>query len=195
MANTEVDGLALLKEAGALLEGHFVLSSGLHSNAYVQCAQLGQHPVQVALAAQALAQQAPPADLVVSPAMGGIIIGHEVARVLGLRHIFTERDGGTMVLRRGFAIKPGERVLVVEDVFTTGKSTKEVMDVVTAAGGVVVGAVSIVNRAEGALPFQVPHHSLVRLGLLAMEPAKCHLCASGSTAVKPGSRPDEASSG
>jgi orotate phosphoribosyltransferase len=186
---TPLDVQQLLRDCGALLEGHFLLSSGLHSGAYVQCAQLCQHPRRLAPVAEELARHAPPADVVVSPAMGGLMVGHEVARALGLRHIFTERDNGAMVLRRGFQLARGERALVVEDVFTTGKSTREVFEVIRGVGAVVVGALSLVRRSAGELDFGVPSHSAVTLQLEAFEAAACPQCAKGIPAVKPGSRP------
>ncbi len=188
MAGDTIDALRMLKEAHALLEGHFVLSSGLHSPNYVQCAQLLQHPEKAEAAGRALASMAPPADVVVSPAMGGLFLGHEVARALKLRHVFTERENGTMCLRRGFTLGQGERALVVEDVFTTGRSTREVMDVVASTGAVVAGCLSLVVRSEKDLGFGVPTHSLARLALTTWDAAVCPLCAAGSAAVKPGSR-------
>src|SRR5579859_2656920 len=140
----------LFLEHGALLKGHFLLSSGLHSDKYLQSALVLAHPARAEELGRALAAKigAKP-DLVVSPAMGGLIIGHEVARSLGVRHYFTERVDGTMTLRRGFSLKPGERVVVVEDVVTTGKSTREVFAVIRASGAEVAGALSIVDRSEG----------------------------------------------
>jgi orotate phosphoribosyltransferase len=187
MAGT-LDALQMLKDAHALLEGHFVLSSGLHSPNYVQCAQLLQHPDRAELLGRELARVAPAADVVMSPAMGGLFLGHEVARAMNLRHVFSERENGVMCLRRGFALGKGERVLVVEDVFTTGKSTREVMDVVKANGGVVVGCLSLVLRSDGDLGFGVPTHSLARLALQTWDAGSCPLCKDGSVAVKPGSR-------
>jgi len=194
MTPSTVDALALLRKAQALLEGHFVLSSGLHSAQYVQCAQLFQYPDMSEAVGRALAALAPQADLVVSPAMGGLFLGHEVARAAHLRHIFTERDEGKMVLRRGFRVEQGDRFLIVEDVFTTGKSTREVIDVLAAHGARVVGALSLVDRSTGDLGFGVPTHSLVKLAIETFEPATCAMCKAGSTAVKPGSRPAPARS-
>ncbi|MBI5493730.1 MAG: orotate phosphoribosyltransferase [Deltaproteobacteria bacterium] len=188
VADKNVDALALLRGADALLEGHFLLSSGLHSGSYVQCAQLLQYPDRAEAVGRALAARAPVCDVVVSPAMGGLFLGHEVARALGKRHVFTERENGAMVLRRGFALGPRARCLVVEDVFTTGKSTREVFDVLRAAGAVVAGAVSLVFRGAGDLGFGVPTESLVRLALDTWEPAACPLCKQGLPLVKPGSR-------
>lgn len=182
--------LRLLKRTEALLEGHFLLSSGLHSDRYFQCARLLQHPRHAARVGRALAALCRPfgAALVVSPALGGVIIGHEVGRALGVRAIFTEREQGIMRLRRGFAIGAGEKVLVVEDVVTTGKSTLEAAAAVTAAGGQVVGLASIVDRS-GGVSFPYPFRSLLRLSVATYAPADCPLCRAGKLpAVKPGSR-------
>src|SRR5687767_15475264 len=145
---TQDDVLKLFRESGALLEGHFKLSSGLHSGGYLQCALVLQHPAHAEALGRALAGKLAShrPTVVLSPALGGLIIGHEVARGLGVRAIFAERQEGVLTLRRGFTIAPGERVLVVEDVLTTGGSTRETIDVVTNAGGQVVGAASIINR-------------------------------------------------
>jgi orotate phosphoribosyltransferase len=182
--------LRLLKRTGALLEGHFLLSSGLHSDRYFQCARLLQHPRRAARVGRAIAGLCRPlgAQLVVSPALGGVVIGHEVGRALGVRAIFTEREQGIMKLRRGFAIAPGEQVLVVEDVVTTGKSTLEAAAAVTAAGGVVVGLSSIVDRS-GGVAFPYPFRSLQQLQVATYAPEACPLCREGKLpAIKPGSR-------
>ena len=183
--------LSLFRESGALLEGHFWLSSGLHSSGYLQCALVLQHPTSAGTLGSALADAARdwrPAA-VLSPALGGVIIGQEVARSLGTRALFAERVEGALTLRRGFGFELGERVLVVEDVITTGKSTRETIDVARAAGAEVVGAVSIIDRGSGA-DFGVPSHALVTLALPTYDPATCPLCAAGTPVVKPGSRPD-----
>ncbi len=178
-----------LRRAGALLEGHFRLSSGLHSDRYLQCALLLQYPAEAAALGQALARRV--AGLapvtVVSPALGGVILGHEVARALGVRAIFAERHDGALALRRGFTLAAGERVLVVEDVVTTGGSTRETMALVRAAGSEVVGVAALVDR--GAAQFDVPFHALLRLALPQYAPDRCPLCAQGVPLVKPGSRP------
>lgn len=182
--------LRLLKRTEALLEGHFLLSSGLHSDRYFQCARLLQHPRRAARVGRAIADLCRPfgAQLVLSPALGGVIIGHEVGRALGVRAIFTEREQGIMRLRRGFTIDPGERVLVVEDVVTTGKSTLEAAFAVTAAGGVVVGLASIVDRS-GGVGFPYPFRSLLQLRVATYAPEVCPLCREGKQpATKPGSR-------
>lgn len=190
MADTggTVDALATLRDAKALMDGHFVLSSGLHSNQYVQCAQLLQYPDRAEKLGKALATHAPECECVVSPAMGGLFLGHEVARALGVRHVFTEREGNAMVLRRGFTLADGAECVVVEDVFTTGKSTREVMDVIRAQGALVVGALSLVFRGDRDPAFGVPTHSLVTLSLQTWDAASCPLCAQGVPLLKPGSR-------
>jgi len=178
------------RAAGALLEGHFRLSSGLHSGGYLQCALVLQHPRQAAALGTALADQvrALGATDVLSPALGGVIIGHEVARALGVRALFAERQDGALTLRRGFTLGPGDRVLVVEDVVTTGKSTRETMEVARAAGATVVGVAAIIDRG-GAPDLGVPARTLAAVSLPAFEPASCPLCAQGLPLVKPGSRP------
>lgn len=187
--------LQIFEQNEALLKGHFLLSSGLHSSRYLQCALVLQHPAVAAGLCSALAAQAsaderiPRIDVVMAPALGGIIVAHEVARALGVRALFTERQDGGMKLRRGFHLNPGENVLVVEDVVTTGGSTREVMDVVRAAGGVVVGAGSLIDRSGGAVDLGVPRHALAVLEVPVYQPDDCPLCREGSTAIKPGSRP------
>lgn len=183
--------LETFRQSGALLDGHFRLSSGLHSKGYLQCALVLQHPHTASRLAEALAATArdwTPAA-VLSPALGGVVIGHEVARALGVRAMFAERQDGRLVLRRGFAIAPGDRILVVEDVVTTGLSTRETMDVARASGGVVVGAASLVNRSGGRADVGVPLVSLVAIDLPTWDEAACPLCAQGLPVVKPGSRP------
>jgi orotate phosphoribosyltransferase len=182
--------LDLYRRSGALLEGHFRLTSGLHSPGYLQCALVLQHPQHAEALGRALADLArdmrPTA--VLSPALGGIVIGHEVARALGVRAIFAERQDGALMLRRGFMIGETDRVLVVEDVLTTGGSTRETMQVARAAGGQVVGAASIVDRGRG-VELGVPYVSLVQIDLPTFEPDQCPLCAQGMPVIKPGSRP------
>jgi len=186
--------LDLFRQTEAYLSGHFLLTSGLHSAAYLQCAKVLQYPEHAASLgarlAEALRGLAQPVDLVVSPAMGGLIIGHEVARALGVRHIFTERgDNRKMLLRRGFAVTPGERAVVVEDVITTGVSTREVVDLLRAAGAEVLAAGSIIDRSGGAADVGVPRAALETLTVETWAPADCPLCRQGIPAVKPGSRP------
>lgn len=182
----------LFLEHGALLKGHFLLSSGLHSDRYLQCALVLAQPGAAEQLGRELASKvAAKPDLVLSPAMGGLMIGHEVARALGVRHYFTERADGTMVLRRGFALKPGEKVVVVEDVVTTGKSTKEVFEVVKAAGAEVAGALSVVDRSEGKSNLGVPYAALWAVSVPAWKPEDCPQCKAGVPAVKPGSRTEK----
>ncbi|MCX5777848.1 MAG: orotate phosphoribosyltransferase [Elusimicrobia bacterium] len=182
----------LFINARALLSGHFLLSSGLHSDTYFQSALILQHPVHAAQIASALAEKVmaatPKIDVVVSPALGGIVIGQEMGRALGCRAVFCERVDGKLVLRRGFSLGKGEKVLVVEDVVTTGLSTREVVDVVTALGGAVVGVASLVDRSAGKVSFGVPFSSLLCLEVSSYKPEVCPLCKEGTPAVKPGSR-------
>jgi len=178
------------RRTGALLEGHFVLTSGLHSPQYLQCALVLQHPAEAEAFGRAIAEQfgAGGVETVAAPAIGGIIIGWEVARALNVRSIWTEREEGRMTLRRGFGVRPGERVLVVEDVITTGGSTRETCDALRAAGALVVGAASIIDRSGGRSDVGVPRVALATLEVPAVAPADCPLCAQGIPAVKPGSR-------
>lgn len=186
------DVLRLFRQSGALLEGHFVLSSGLHSTGYLQCALVLQHPDHAEALGRALADAVRAsgltADAVLSPAMGGLIIGHEVGRGLGVRAIFAERQEGALVLRRGFALEPGERVLIVEDVVTTGKSTRETVAVAQAAGAEVVAAASIINRGGGQ-NLGVPYVSLASVDFPTFPPDQVPESLRGVPAVKPGSRP------
>ena len=203
-----MDAAAILdcfRRAGGLLEGHFRLTSGLHSSGYLQCALVLQHPPEAEACGAALAERVRGlgAQVVLSPALGGIVIGQEVGRALGIRAIFAERQDGRLTLRRGFAIEPGERVLVVEDVVTTGGSTRETIDVARAAGAVVVGAAAIIDRgggrpsteigaalseSNGRRRLDVPFHSLAEVSLPTYEPGSCPLCLAGQPVVKPGSR-------
>jgi len=187
---TEAEVLTIFRRSGALLEGHFRLSSGLHSPGYLQCALVLQHPQEAEVLGEALGNlvRSLGADTVLSPAMGGIVIGHEVARALGVRAIFAERQDGALTLRRGFALDPGEKVLVVEDVVTTGGSTRETMDVARAAGAVVVGACAIVDRSGGKQGLDVPFHALLPMDVKTYQPDACPLCQQGIAVVKPGSR-------
>jgi orotate phosphoribosyltransferase len=179
-----------LRETGALLEGHFRLSSGRHSDRYVQCAQLLQYPRHAEAVCRDLAARIPTAvDVVVGPAMGGIVAAYEMARALGVRALFTERMDGAMVLRRGFRIAPGERVLVVEDVVTTGLSAREAMAAVQAAGGQVMAVASLIDRSEGSAPFDLPFVAAQELAITTFAAEACPLCAAGMAISKPGSRP------
>jgi orotate phosphoribosyltransferase len=187
--------LDLFRSTGAYLSGHFQLTSGLHSPEYLQCALVLQYPRHAEELGMRLAEELrnlarEPVQVVASPALGGLIIGHEVARALGVRFIFTERDprSGKMSLRRGFAVEPGEAALVVEDVVTTGGSTHDVVDVLRASGARPVAAGSIVDRSGGHADVGTPRVALVTLEVAAYDPANCPLCAQGIPAVKPGSR-------
>lgn len=183
--------LDLFRRSGALLEGHFRLSSGLHSTGYLQCALVLQHPGHAEALGRALVERTRPLrpTVVLSPALGGLIIGHEVGRALGVRAIFAERLDGVLTLRRGFALAESDRVLVIEDVLTTGGSTRETMQVARAFGGQVVGAGAIVDRSVGAARFDVPFEALVDVDLPTFEADLCPLCARGEPVAKPGSRP------
>ncbi len=186
--------LAIFRETGALLEGHFQLTSGLHSNQYFQCAKVLQYPRHCTELCGVIAGEFRPdaIDVVVAPALGGIVVGQEVGRQLGARTIFAERKDGVMQLRRGFEIRPGERVLACEDVVTTGGSIAEVMSIARNAGGRIVGAASIVDRSNGnvALPVDAggKQYSILRMDVVAYKPDQCPLCAKGQPVVKPGSR-------
>ena len=188
--------LDLFRETGAYLQGHFLLTSGLHSGEYLQSALVLRHPAAAERLGRMLADElrrlAPePPTLVVSPALGGLIIGHEVARALGTPFLFTERDPATrrMVLRRGFSVQPGDTAVVVEDVITTGGSTQDVIDVLAEAGARVLAAGSIIDRSGGRAQLSVPRVALATLQVAAHYPEDCPLCKQGIPAVKPGSRP------
>jgi len=187
----EKEILQIFKESGALLEGHFELSSGLHSSQYLQCALVLQHPKFSARLGAALAEKFKDKhiDVVIGPALGGIVVVYEVAKALGVRGIFTERKEGQMQLRRGFAINPGEKVLVVEDVVTTGGSTAEVIRIVEGFKGEIAGIGVIVNRSGGELELE-GHKvtSLLSADIPTYQPQECPLCKQGSPAVKPGSK-------
>ncbi len=178
------------KAAGALLEGHFLLSSGLHSTKYLQCALVLQHPQEAEMFGRAIAEHFKDKDirLVASPAIGGLIIGHEVARALGARFLWTERVDGVMTLRRGFSLSPGERTLVVEDVLTTGGSTRETIEALRVLGANVIAAASIIDRSSGKADVGVPRIALALLDVPSVEPSACETCARGEAATKPGSR-------
>jgi orotate phosphoribosyltransferase len=189
---TQEEVLDLFKQSGALLQGHFRLTSGLHSDHYLQCALVLQQPRQAtalgaALAARLRALSDPP-DFVIAPALGGIIVAHEVAREIGVRGFFAERQNGVLTLRRGFHITPGEKAYVVEDVVTTGGSTRETIEVVTQAGGIVSAAGSLIDRTGGRTDLGVPRASLAVLDFPVFQPEECPLCKTGSKAIKPGSR-------
>ncbi len=191
---TKEEVLKLFEESQALLKGHFQLSSGRHSDRYLQCALVLQYPWHAEKLCAALAELVKPLKpkAVVSPALGGVVVGQELARALGVRAIFTERGktDDKMELRRGFSVAPGERVFAVEDVITTGKSVRESIAVIRSLGAEVVGVGSLMDRSNGqaAKDFDVPMTSLVSLEVTSWEPAQCPLCAQGTPAVKPGSR-------
>lgn len=183
-----MDVMRILQDSGAFLKGHFVLSSGLHSDSYIQCARALIKPKNADFLASELSKmifKLNP-DMIVSPALGGIIIGWEVARKLNIPFIFTERENGVMTLRRGFEIQKGNRVVIVEDVFTTGKSTLESSDVVYKYGGNIIGACAIAKR--GDVNFTFPHYYLIKLELKTYTPNECLLCKENIPLVKPGSR-------
>ena len=182
--------LDVFRRLGALHEGHFRLTSGLHSPGYLQCALVLQYPREAEGLGTALAARtsALGTDVVLSPALGGIVIGQEVGRALGVRAIFAERQEGSLSLRRGFSLLPSDRVLVVEDVVTTGGSTRETIEVARAAGAIVVGAASIIDRSGGNQGLDVPYHSLATVMFPTYQPDACPLCAAGKPIVKPGSR-------
>ncbi len=182
--------LDIFRRAGALLEGHFRLTSGLHSPGYLQCALVLQHPRDAEACGAAIADRVRALDptVVLSPALGGIVIGQEVARALGVRAIFAERQDGALTLRRGFSLDPTDRVLVVEDVVTTGGSTRETIEVARAAGAQVVGAASIIDRSGRRHDLDVPYFALAVVALPTYQPDVCPLCARGEAVVKPGSR-------
>jgi len=178
-------------DAGALLEGHFLLTSGRHSNRYMQCAQVLQYPAYTEALSRILADRFrnDGVDVVVGPAMGGIIVAYEVARQLGVRGIFCERENGVMTLRRGFSIQPGERILVVEDVITTGGSVMEVMEVTKARGGEVVGVAVLVDRSGGKVDLGLRTEAALVMEIDSWEADSCPLCREGTLPItKPGSR-------
>jgi orotate phosphoribosyltransferase len=191
---TSPELLRLFVERGALLEGHFLLSSGLHSGRYLQSARVLMDPPLATRLGAELAALARPSlggravTAAVSPALGGLIIGQEVARGLGCLALFTEREAGRMTLRRGFQLGPGDAVVVVEDVVTTGGSTREVIEVVRGRGAEVLAAAAVVDRSAAKAALPVPFHALLQLEVEAYAQEACPLCASGSPAVKPGSR-------
>ena len=189
---TQDEVLNLFKQSGALLEGHFKLSSGLHSERYLQCALVLQHPPQAAALGSALAARLRELNslstFVIAPALGGILVAHEVARAAGVRGLFAERQDGVLRLRRGFRIEPGEYGYVVEDVMTTGGSTRETMEVVGQAGGIVIAAGSLIDRSGGRADLGIPRVALAVLDIPTYPPDECPLCKAGSQAIKPGSR-------
>jgi orotate phosphoribosyltransferase len=187
------DVIEVFRETGALLEGHFVLSSGLHSETYLQCAIALESPEIAARFAAVIAErfQKDNIQTVASPAIGGIIIGYEVARHLKARFIWTEREEGRMILRRGFTVQKADRILVVEDVITTGGSTRETINALREAGAEVVAAASIIDRSSGKVDVGVPVFSLATLEVPAVPASECDACKRGAAVIKPGSRKTE----
>jgi len=190
MPLTSAEYLDIFKKSEALLDGHFLLTSGKHSAQYMQCAQVLQYPDRAATLAEGLALQFRDMGVqtVIGPATGGILVAHEVARALGVRSLFTERENGVMRLRRGFTLSPGERVLVVEDVITTGGSVREVLAVVQEFGATALGVGVLVDRTGGKVDFGLTQCSIIQLNIQAFEAKECPLCAQGIPAIKPGSR-------
>ncbi|MBA2466424.1 MAG: orotate phosphoribosyltransferase [Sphingomonas sp.] len=190
---TDGEVLEEFRAAEALLEGHFILSSGLRSPRYLQCARVLMDPARAERLANALIAKLPDdvraaADIVISPAMGGVIIGHEMGRALGKPAIFVERPDGTFELRRGFRVEPGQRVLLVEDVVTTGLSSREAMAAISEAGGTVIGAAALVDRSGGAADFDVPFTALIRIDVPTFSADDLPPELAAIPAVKPGSR-------
>ena len=191
---TSKDVLDRFTHLGALLQGHFRLSSGLHSPNYLQCALVLQHPAEAEALGRALAARlaerlgAGTPTVVLSPALGGLIIGHEVARALGVRAIFAERAEGVLTLRRGFDLDPADRVVIIEDVLTTGGSTRETMEVAKQRGAAVVAAGAVINRSGTESPVDVPFAALAALTPPTYKPDACPLCEQGLPVTKPGSR-------
>jgi len=185
---TDAEVLQIFRETQALLSGHFLLRSGLHSSQYFQCALVLQYPRHAETLCAALAAKLPKADTVISPAMGGLFVGHEVGRALGLKHIFAEKNAaGALELRRNFTVGKGEKFLVVEDVVTRGGRVQETIDIIKARGGEVVAVGTVVDRSGGKANFGVPLVSLLKLQIETFEPAVCPLCKEGQPVVKPGS--------
>ena len=182
--------MEILKEAGVLLEGHFLLTSGRHSNRYLQCAKIFQDTKYSEELCKDLAEQFKDkgVELVIGPAIGAIQMSYEVSRHLGVKNIFAERENGEMTLRRSFSIEPGQKVLVVEDVVTTGGSVREVIDLVRANGGEVIGVGVVVDRTGGKIDFGVPISSVISLDVTSYTAEECPLCKEGLPLVKPGSR-------
>lgn len=189
--------LDLFKQKGAVLEGHFLLSSGLHSSHYIQCARMFEDPKIAEQITKALVAQLPPEarqiDWVIGPAMGGILFAYELARHLKAQNAFTERDNGKMILRRGFSVPPHSRILIAEDVLTTGGSSLEVAQVLESLQAKIIGVAALVDRGTARLPY--PTHALLKLQLANMKPEECALCKQGKPLVKPGSRRSSDSQG
>ena len=187
---TKEELLTLFKETGALLEGHFLLTSGLHSPQYFQCAKVLQYPQHAQKLCWEIAYKymSEKVNVVIGPALGGIVVAQEVARLMSCRGIFAERENGKIILRRGFEIKPNEKVLVVEDVVTTGGSIKEVIQLVQDSGANLVGVGFLVDRSQNRISFDVPNFSVFEMDVVTYQPDECPLCKQGFQLVKPGSR-------
>lgn len=185
---TQEQALEIFRESGVLQEGHFLLTSGRHSDRYMQCAKVFQYTRHAEELCRALASGFDGVDLVIGPAVGAVQMAFEVSRHLNCRNIFAERENGAFVLRRGFEIKPGERVLVVEDTVTTGGSVREVLELVRAHGGDVVGVGALADRSAGKLDFGVPFRAVVSVDIPSWDAGECPLCALSIPCVKPGSR-------
>lgn len=187
---TREEAIEIFTKSNALLNGHFRLTSGRHSSQYMQCAQVLQYPKYASVLCDALGEKFANdgVELVIGPALGGIIVAYEVGRALGVKTFFTEREEGIMSLRRGFVINPGEKVLVVEDVVTTGGSVKEVIKVVREKGGEVIGVGVLVDRSNGKVDFGVKTESILKMEIESYDPDDCPLCRKGIPVVKPGSR-------
>lgn len=191
---TDDEILSHFRETDALLEGHFLLSSGLHSNRYLQCAKVLMYPDRAALLCRALADKvetvlgANAVDVVVAPAMGGVIVGYEMARQLNVPGMFTEREDGEFAFRRGFSLSPGARVVMSEDIVTTGKSSRECIAAITAVGGNVVAATCLIDRSNGTADVGVPLVSLMQMEVQTFAPDNLPVELQGTTAIKPGSR-------
>jgi len=191
---TREELLNLFHESGALLEGHFELRSGLHSNQFFQCALVLRYPDLAEKLCRAVVEKMkratggePACDGVISPAIGGIPVGHEVGRALGTRAIFAEKKNDGLVLRRGFTIRPGERFVIAEDVVTRGGRVQQTIDIVEAHGGIAAAGVVLVDRSGGKASFTCPHYSLLEIEPVTYDPADCPLCAAGRPLVHPGS--------
>ncbi|MDR1885616.1 MAG: orotate phosphoribosyltransferase [Synergistaceae bacterium] len=188
MVSTQEKTSMILERLGVLQTGHFRLTSGRHSDRYMQCAKLFEHPVESAELCSDLSERFSDVDLVAGPALGGIIMAYEVARALGVRNIFAEREDGRMALRRGFTVSPGERALIVEDVVTTGGSVREVIDLLLERGAEIAGVGAVVDRSGGSVSFGAPFHALMTLEVASWEESECPICREGHPIVKPGSR-------
>ena len=187
---TEKDVLKIFKDTGAFMKGHFLLSSGLHSGEYLQCALVLQHPEHSEALCKELAKKFKDkgTTVVIGPALGGVTLSYEMGRQLGVRSIFAERQDGKMALRRGFNMSPDDKVLVVEDVITTGGSTKEVIELVKSAGAGLIGVASVIDRSSKGVDFGAPYHALAKVHVQTFPPQECLLCKEGSKPVKPGSK-------